>query len=213
MSWTTKQKKKSKIWMTEHVNDTYVQLAQKEGWRSRAVFKLKEIDEKDHLLKPGMTVLDLGATPGSWCQYAVKRIQPGGRMIALDLLKMEPLVGVDFIQGDFRDDAVLDQLKSALAGRQVDLVLSDMAPNMTGIAATDNAQMMLLAELTLDFSRQYLKPGGALLTKVFQGAGFMELRKAMQESFGMLATRKPAASRDRSAELYLLGKQKKTSCS
>jgi 23S rRNA (uridine2552-2'-O)-methyltransferase len=209
MSWTTKQKKKSKMWMTEHVNDTYVQLAQKEGWRSRAVFKLKEIDEKDHLLKPGMTVVDLGATPGSWCQYAVKRIQPGGRMIALDLLKMEPLLGVDFIQGDFREDAVLDQLKSALAGRQVDLVLSDMAPNMTGITDTDNAQMMLLAELTLDFSRQYLKPGGALLTKVFQGAGFMELRKALQENFGTLATRKPAASRDRSAELYLLAKQKK----
>jgi len=210
MSWTTKQKKKSKMWMTEHVNDTYVQLAQKEGWRSRAVFKLKEIDEKDHLLKPGMTVVDLGATPGSWCQYAVKRIQPGGCMIALDLLKMEPLVGVDFIQGDFREDAVLDQLKSALAGRQVDLVLSDMAPNMTGITDTDNAQMMLLAELTLEFARQHLKPGGALLTKVFQGAGFMELRKALQESFGTLATRKPAASRDRSAELYLLAKQKKT---
>jgi 23S rRNA (uridine2552-2'-O)-methyltransferase len=209
MSWTTKQKKKSKMWMTEHVNDTYVQLAQKEGWRSRAVFKLKEIDEKDHLLKPGMTVVDLGATPGSWCQYAVKRIQPGGRMIALDMLKMEPLVGVDFIQGDFREDAVLEQLKSALAGRQVDLVLSDMAPNMTGITDTDNAQMMLLAELTLDFARVYLKPGGALLTKVFQGAGFMELRKALQESFGALATRKPAASRDRSAELYLLAKQKK----
>lgn len=195
--------------MQAHVNDTYVQLAKKEGWRSRAVFKLKEIDEKDHLLKPGMTVVDLGATPGSWCQYAVKRIQPGGCLIALDLLPMEPLPGVDFIQGDFREDIVLERIKSALAGRQVDLVLSDMAPNMTGIGATDNAQVMYLAELTLDFARQNLKPGGDLLVKVFQGVGFMELRKEMQSSFATLASRKPAASRDRSAELYLLGKQKK----
>jgi 23S rRNA (uridine2552-2'-O)-methyltransferase len=209
VSWTTKQKKKSKAWMHEHVNDPYVQQAQKEGWRSRAVFKLKEIDEKDHLLKPGMTVVDLGATPGSWCQYAVKRIQPGGRLIGLDLLEMEPLAGVDFIQGDFREQEVLEKLEAALAGRPVDLVLSDMAPNMTGIAATDSAQVMYLAELTLDFARAHLKPGGALLVKVFQGAGFMELRQAMQESFASLATRKPAASRDRSAELYLLAKQKR----
>jgi len=209
MSWTTKQKKKSKMWMTDHVNDPYVQQAQKEGWRSRAVFKLKEIDEKDHLLKTGMTVVDLGATPGSWCQYAVKRIQPGGRLVALDLLEMDPLNNVDFIQGDFREDAVLEQLKSALAGRQVDLVLSDMAPNMTGIASTDSTQVLFLAELTLEFARQHLKPGGAMLVKVFQGAGFMELRKEIQTVFATLATRKPAASRDRSAELYLLGKQKK----
>ncbi|MBA3034505.1 MAG: 23S rRNA methyltransferase [Gammaproteobacteria bacterium] len=195
--------------MQQHVNDPYVQQAKKEGWRSRAVFKLQEIDEKDHLLKPGMTVVDLGATPGSWSQYAVKRIQPGGRMIALDLLEMDPLAGVDFIQGDFREESVLEQLKSALAGRQVDLVLSDMAPNMTGIAATDGAQVMLLAELTLDFARDHLKPGGALLVKVFQGAGFMELRKALREGFATLTTRKPAASKDRSAELYLLAKQKK----
>jgi 23S rRNA (uridine2552-2'-O)-methyltransferase len=209
VSWTTKQKKKSKAWMHEHVNDPYVQQAQKEGWRSRAVFKLKEIDEKDHLLKPGMTVVDLGATPGSWCQYAVRRIQPGGRLIGLDLLEMDPLAGVDFIQGDFREQEVLEKLEAALAGRPVDLVLSDMAPNMTGIAATDSVQVMYLAELTLDFARAHLKPGGALLVKVFQGAGFMELRQAMQESFASLATRKPAASRDRSAELYLLAKQKR----
>lgn len=209
MSWTTKQKKKSKQWMQEHVNDPYVQQAQKEGWRARAVFKLKEIDEKDHLLKPGMTVVDLGATPGSWCQYAAKRIQPGGCLIALDLLEMAPVPGVEFIQGDFREDAVLDQLKSVLAGRRVDLVLSDMAPNMTGIAATDNAQVMYLAELTLDFARENLKPGGDLLVKVFQGAGFMELRRAMQAEFESLATRKPAASRDRSAELYLLARKKR----
>lgn len=209
MSWTTKQKKKSKQWMQEHVNDPYVQQAQKEGWRARAVFKLKEIDGKDHLLKPGMTVVDLGATPGSWCQYAVKRIQPGGRLIALDLLDFEPINGVEFIQGDFRADEVLEKLKSALAGRQVDLVLSDMAPNMTGIAATDSAQVIYLAELTLDFSRQHLKPGGDLLVKVFQGAGFMELRQEMQAVFTTLATRKPAASRDRSAELYLLARKKR----
>lgn len=209
MSWTTKQKKKSKTWMHEHVNDPYVQRAQKEGWRSRAVFKLKEIDEKDRLLKPGMTVVDLGATPGSWCQYAVKRIHPGGRLIALDLLDFEPMAGVEFIQGDFREDAVLETLKSVLAGRRVDLVLSDMAPNMTGIAATDSAQVMYLAELTLDFARENLKPGGDLLVKVFQGAGFMELRQAMQAEFESLATRKPAASRDRSAELYLLARKKR----
>lgn len=209
MSWTTKQKKKSKAWMQQHVNDPYVQQAQKEGWRSRAVFKLKEIDEKDRLLKPGMTVVDLGATPGSWCQYVIKRIQPGGRLIALDLLDFEPIAGVEFIQGDFRDAAVLARLESALAGRQVDLVLSDMAPNMTGIAATDSAQVMVLAELTLDFAKQHLKPGGDLLVKVFQGAGFMELRREMQAVFETLATRKPAASRDRSAELYLLARKKR----
>lgn len=209
MSWSTRQKKKSKAWMHEHVNDPYVQQAQKEGWRSRAVFKLKEIDEKDHLLKPGMTVVDLGATPGSWCQYVVKRIQPGGRLFALDLLPFEPLAGVEFIQGDFREDAVLERLKSALAGRQVDLVLSDMAPNMTGIAATDSAQVLHLAELTLDFAREQLKPGGDLLVKVFQGAGFMELRKAIEAQFGALATRKPAASRGRSAELYLLARKRR----
>lgn len=209
MSWTTKQKKKSKAWLREHVNDPYVQQARKEGWRSRAVFKLKEIDEKDKLLKPGMTVVDLGATPGSWCQYVVKRIQPGGRLVALDLLEFEPIPGVEFIQGDFRDEGVLTRLESALAGRPVDLVLSDMAPNMTGIAATDSAQVMVLAELTLEFAKRHLKPGGDLLVKVFQGAGFMELRQAMQAEFASLATRKPAASRDRSAELYLLARKKR----
>lgn len=211
MSWTTKQKKKSKAWLHEHVNDPFVQRAKKEGWRSRAVFKLQEIDEKDKLLKPGMTVVDLGAAPGSWCQYAVKRIQPGGRLIALDVLEFAPLTGVEFIQGDFRDAAVLERLESALAGRQVDLVLSDMAPNITGIAATDSAQVLELAELTLDFARQHLKPGGDMLVKVFQGAGFMELRQAIQAQFASLLTRKPAASRDRSAELYLLARKKRLS--
>jgi len=211
MTWTTKQKKKSKAWMREHVADPFVQMAKKEGWRSRAVFKLKEIDEKDKLFKPGMTVVDLGAAPGSWCQYAVKRIQPGGRLIALDLLDFAPLPGVEFIHGDFREEAVVMQLEASLAGRPVDLVLSDMAPNMTGIAATDSAQVMHLAELTLDFARRHLKPGGDLLVKVFQGAGFIELRRAIEASFASVATRKPAASRDRSAELYLLARRKRLS--
>lgn len=211
MSWTTKQKKKSKAWLHEHVNDPYVQRAKKEGWRSRAVFKLKEIDEKDQLLKPGMTVVDLGAAPGSWCQYAIRRIQPAGRLIALDLLEFAPIPGVEVIQGDFRDPAVLERLESALAGRQVDLVLSDMAPNLTGIAATDSALVLELAELTLDFARQHLKPGGDMLVKVFQGAGFMAFRQAIQAQFATLLTRKPAASRDRSAELYLLARKKRLS--
>ncbi len=210
MVWTPKRKKKSRAWMRDHVNDPYVQQARKEGWRSRAVFKLREIDEKDRLLRPGMMVVDLGAAPGGWSQYAVRRIQPGGRLIALDLLDFEPLPGVDFVRGDFRDDAVLARIESLLAGRQADLVLSDMAPNMTGVTATDSAQAMLLAELTLEFAREYLKPGGDLLVKVFQGCGFMELRRAMQAAFETLSTRKPAASRDRSAELYLLARRRRT---
>ena len=195
--------------MHEHVNDPFVQRANKEGWRSRAVFKLIEIDEKDRLLKPGMTVVDLGAAPGSWCQYAAKRIQPGGRLIALDLLEMTSMGGVEFIQGDFRDEAVLHRLEEALAGRLVDLVLSDMAPNLSGIADSDQARMMHLAELTIDFARSHLKPGGDLLVKVFQGSGFMELRKAMTEMFESLNVRKPDASRDRSAEVYLLARRKR----
>ena len=195
--------------MHEHVNDPYVQRAKKEGWRSRAVFKLSEIDDKDKLLRPGMTVVDLGATPGSWCQYAVKHIQPGGRLVALDLLEMEPMAGVEFIQGDFREEEVLHRLEAALGGRPVDLVLSDMAPNMSGVAVADNARVMHLAELTLDFCRSHLKPGGDMLVKVFQGAGFMELRQAVKVLFDTLQVRKPAASRDRSAETYLLARKKR----
>lgn len=195
--------------MHEHVNDPYVQRAQAEGWRSRAVFKLIEIDEKDRLLKPGLTVVDLGAAPGSWCQYVARRVQPGGKVVALDLLEMTPLAGVDFIQGDFREDETLVRLEEALAGRKVDLVLSDMAPNISGIAVSDDARAMYLAELTLDFARQHLKPGGDLLVKTFQGSGFMALRQAMQDGFKVLQSRKPAASRDRSAETYLLARGKK----
>lgn len=195
--------------MNQHVHDPYVLRAKAEGWRSRAVFKLMEIDEKDKLLKPGMTVVDLGASPGSWCEYAVRRIQPGGRLIALDLLPMDPIPGVHFIQGDFREEEVFRQLVAALDGRQVDLVISDMAPNLTGIAVSDQAGMMHLAELALDFAQQHLKPGGSMLAKVFQGASYMELRKAVMNCFGELLVRKPAASRDRSAEVYLLARQRK----
>ncbi len=209
MTVRSKRSKKSSHYMNQHVHDPYVLRAKTEGWRSRAVFKLMEIDEKDRLLKPGMTVVDLGATPGSWSEYAVRRIQPGGRLIALDLLPMDPIPGVEFIQGDFREDVVFHQLVDTLAGRQVDLVISDMAPNLTGIAISDQAGVMHLAELTLDFVQQHLKPGGSLLTKVFQGAGYMELRKAMMNCFGELLVRKPAASRDRSAEVYLLARQRK----
>ena len=206
---SNKKNKTNKAWITEHVNDAYVQRARAEGWRSRAAFKLTEVDDKDKLLKPGMTVVDLGSAPGSWSQVAARRVAPGGRLIALDLLPMEPLHGVHFIQGDFRDDEVLQALTTALEGRQVDLVLSDMAPNMSGIAVVDQARVMLLAELTLEFCAQHLKPGGDMLVKVFQGDGFMELRKAMQEQFRTLQMRKPAASRNRSAEIYLLARGKK----
>ncbi len=206
---SNKKNKTNKAWITEHVNDAYVQRARAEGWRSRAAFKLTEVDDKDKLLKPGMTVVDLGSAPGSWSQVAARRVAPGGRLIALDLLPMEPLHGVHFIQGDFREDEVLQALTTALEGRQVDLVLSDMAPNMSGIAVVDQARVMLLAELTLEFCAQHLKPGGDMLVKVFQGDGFMELRKAMQEQFRTLQMRKPAASRNRSAEIYLLARGKK----
>ena len=195
--------------MNQHVHAPYVIKAKHEGWRSRAVFKLIEIDEKDRLFKPGMTVVDLGCTPGSWSEYVVKRIQPGGRLIGLDLLPMDPIPGVTFIQGDFREDEPLAQLVTALDGRQVDLVISDMAPNMTGIAATDQAGIMYLAELTLEFAKNHLKTGGTLLTKVFQGSSYMELRKEIMSRFEELHVRKPAASRDRSAETYLLARCKR----
>lgn len=205
----TKKHRSNKGWMQEHVNDHYVQKANAEGWRSRAVFKLSEIDAKDKLFKPGMTVVDLGAAPGSWCQYAAKHIQPGGRLIALDLLEMDPVPGVVFIQGDFREEAVLNELETKLEGRQVDLVLSDMAPNMSGIASADQARAVYLAELALEFSRQHLRPGGDMLVKVFQGSGFNELRDAVKQSFEVIHMRKPAASRDRSPEVFLLARKKR----
>lgn len=192
--------------MREHVNDPYVQLAKKEGWRSRAAFKLMEIDDKDRLLRRGEVVVDLGATPGGWSQVAAKRVGEGGKVIALDLLEMEPIHGVDFIQGDFREDDILQRLEDKLAGRQVGLVLSDMAPNMSGVPLVDQARVMHLAELGLEFCRAHLKPEGAFLVKVFQGSDYEAFLKSMRETFAAVAVRKPQASRDRSAELYLLGR-------
>lgn len=190
--------------MREHVNDPYVQLAKKEGWRSRAAFKLMEIDDKDRLLKPGEVVVDLGATPGGWSQVAAKRVGARGMVVALDLLEMEPIHGVDFIQGDFREGVVLHQLESRLENRKIGLVLSDMAPNMSGVPLVDQARVMHLAELGLEFSRAHLKPEGAFLVKVFQGTDYETFLKSAREAFKTVAVRKPQASRDRSAELYLL---------
>jgi len=193
----------------EHVTDTYVQRAKSEGWRSRAAFKLMELDDDNKLLRPGMTVVDLGSTPGSWSQVASRRILPGGWLIALDILPMDSLHGVEFIQGDFREDEVLHLLEEKLAGRQVDLVLSDMAPNMSGIGLVDQSRVMLLAELTLEFCEKNLKPGGDMLVKVFQGSGFMELRAAVLEMFSTVQVKKPSASRGRSAENFLLARGKR----
>lgn len=192
--------------MREHVNDPYVQLAKKEGWRSRAAFKLMEMDDKDRLLKAGEVVVDLGAAPGGWSQVAAKRVGEGGKVIALDLLEMQPIHAVDFIQGDFREETVLQELENRLAGRRVGVVLSDMAPNMSGVPLVDQARVMHLAELGLDFARMHLKPEGAFLVKVFQGSEYESFVQAMREAFKIVAVRKPQASRDRSPELYLLGR-------
>lgn len=201
-----KRTRTSNAWLREHVNDPYVQRARAEGYRSRASFKLMEIDDRDHLIRADEVVVDLGATPGGWSQVAAKRMQGRGRVIALDLLEMDPLSGVDFIQGDFREDDVLAQLEKKLAGAKVGLVLSDMAPNMSGILLSDQARVMHLAELGLEFSRNWLKPDGAFLVKVFQGYGFEDFVLEMRRVFKAVSSRKPDASRDRSAEVYLLGK-------
>jgi len=200
-----KRSKTSKQWMMEHVTDPYVQRAQKEGYRSRAAYKLLEINEKDRLLKPGSVVVDLGATPGGWSQVAAAK---GCQVIALDLLPLQPLPGVEFIQGDFREEAVLAQLEEKLGGKPVALVISDMAPNVSGISVSDQARAMHLAELALDFASNHLQPGGAFLVKVFQGVGFEDFIRLMRSRFGKVVTRKPKASRDRSSEQYLLGLEK-----
>jgi len=201
-----KRTRTSNAWLREHVNDPYVQRAKAEGYRSRASFKLMEIDDRDHLIRSGEVVVDLGATPGGWSQVAAKRMKAKGRVIALDLLEMDPLHGVDFIQGDFREESVLKKLETMLAGEKVGLVLSDMAPNMSGILLSDQARVMHLAELGLEFSRNWLKPEGAFLVKVFQGYGFDDFVREMRQIFRTVSYRKPDASRDRSAEVYLLGK-------
>lgn len=200
-----KRTKTSKAWMNEHVNDPYVLRAKQEGYRSRAAYKLLEIAERDHLLRPGMSVVDLGATPGGWSQVVAQKQAGQGLTIALDLLEMAPLPGVTFIQGDFREDAVLNALIETLRGRAVDLVISDMAPNISGIGLVDQARAMHLAELALEFAEQHLKPGGNFLVKVFQGEGFDEYVRTMRRAFKQVVTRKPKASRDRTSETYLLG--------
>mgnify|MGYP000300035309 FL=1 len=204
-----KPSKTSKAWMQEHLNDEFVKRAQKEGYRARAAYKLLEIDDKDKLIKPGMTVVDLGSTPGSWSQVAVQRIKGQGRVIALDLLDMHPIPGVYFICGDFREEEVLKQLESSLNGKPVDLVIADMAPNMSGLKDVDQAGAAYLTELALDFCQHWLKPGGNFLVKVFIGSGFDEIVKQMRGQFEKVVTRKPKASRDRSSEVYLLGLHRK----
>ncbi len=208
-----KRSKTSKAWMQEHLNDAFVKQAQKDGYRARAAYKLIEIDDKDHLIKPGMVVVDLGSTPGSWSQVAVQRLKGQGKVIALDILPMVGIAGVDFIQGDFREDLVLAELEDKLNGQPIDLVISDMAPNLSGIASVDQANAAYLTELAVDFSLKWLKPNGNFLVKVFIGSGFEEIVQLMRESFEKVVTRKPKASRDRSSEVYLLGLKRKQSFS
>ncbi len=218
MKVQTKSKKVNKAWLHDHLTDPYVRLAQKEGYRARAAFKLKEIDETLHLIRPGQLVVDLGATPGAWSQYLRRKFAPrdagtggaavgelNGTIIALDLLDFEPIEGVHFIQGDFREDAVLAELEARVAGRPVDVVVSDMAPNLSGIESTDSARIGLLVELAVEFSVRHLKPEGALVCKVFHGSGYSELVKLFKDTFRVVKPLKPKASRDKSAETFLVG--------
>ncbi|MCZ6559624.1 MAG: 23S rRNA (uridine(2552)-2'-O)-methyltransferase RlmE [Gammaproteobacteria bacterium] len=199
-----KRSKSSSRWMQEHLKDEYVLRAQKEGWRSRAVYKLMEIQEKEKLLRPGMTVIDLGAAPGGWSQYATSLLDGRGSILALDLLAMDSLPEVEFIQGDFTEQAVLEQLLERLGERKADLVMSDMAPNMSGMNAVDQPRAIYLAELTLDLAQKVLKPGGFMLVKLFHGQGFDEYVATVKKGFGRVKVRKPKASRPRSRETYLL---------
>jgi 23S rRNA (uridine2552-2'-O)-methyltransferase len=198
-----KPSRTSKAWMREHLSDPYVKQAKAQGYRSRAAFKLEEINERDHLIRPGSLLVDLGATPGGWSQVAVRQ---GAQVIALDILEMDPIAGVTFIQGDFTTDETLHALAEAVNNRLVDLVISDMAPNMSGVASSDQARSMYLCELALEFAQAHLKPNGQFLVKVFQGEGFQEYLKALRETFEQVLNRKPKASRDRSSEVYLLCK-------
>ena len=213
MKIQTKSKKVNKSWLNDHVNDTYVKLAQKEGYRARAAYKLKEIDETLKLVKPGQVVVDLGCAPGAWSQYLRRRMAPGGAavgelkgtIIGLDLLPMEPIEGVQYIQGDFREAGVLAQLEALLQGRQADLVVSDMAPNLSGVASVDAARVEELIELAIDFCQHHLKPTGALVAKVFHGSGYNELVHRFRAHFLTVKPLKPKASRDRSSETFLVG--------
>ena len=218
MKIDSKSKKINKAWLNDHVNDPYVRLAQKEGYRSRAAYKLKEIDEELRLIKPGQVVVDLGASPGAWSQYLRRKFAPkqagtggaavgelNGTIIALDLLEFEPVEGVHFIQGDFREESVLHQLEAALDGKPVDVVVSDMAPNLSGIEITDAARIEHLIELALDFSQNHLKPQGALVAKVFHGSGYSQLVQLFKDQFRVVKAIKPKSSRDKSSETFLLG--------
>jgi len=194
--------------MDRHLKDSYVQQAQKEGYRSRAAFKLLEIQEKDKLFKPGMRVVDLGAAPGGWVQVVSRLIGEDGTLVAMDILPMDPFEDVVFIQGDFREQEVYDQLLEVLGGEPVDVVISDIAPNLSGVRSADQARAMYLSELVLDFSKQVLRPGGDMLVKVFQGEGMDQYRKDVQQAFAKLLTRKPDSSRSESREFYILGKNR-----
>jgi 23S rRNA (uridine2552-2'-O)-methyltransferase len=214
----SKSRKLNKAWLHDHLNDTYVKLAQKEGYRARAAYKLKEIDEELHLLKPGQTVVDLGAAPGAWSQYIRRKFAPRGAgsggaasgdlhgsIIALDLLDFEPIDGVTFLRGDFHDQAVLQRLEAVLAGRPVDVVLSDLAPNLSGIPSSDSARVTHLVELAVDFAQHHLVPTGVLVCKVFHGSGHSQLVELFKRTFRIVKPIKPKASRDRSAETFLVG--------
>jgi 23S rRNA (uridine2552-2'-O)-methyltransferase len=213
MKVNTKSKKVNKAWLNDHVNDPYVKLAQREGYRARAAYKLKEIDEALGLIRPGQVVVDLGAVPGAWSQYLRRRFAPqgaavgalDGTIIALDVLPLEPIEGVHFIQGDFRDEAVVAQLDAALGGRRVDVVVSDMAPNLSGIESADAARIAHLVELAVDFAQRHLQPGGALVAKVFHGSGYSQLVELFKRTFRTVKPIKPKASRDRSSETFIVG--------
>lgn len=213
MSAKSKKKKASRAWLQDHLNDPYVKRAQKDGYRARAAYKLQEIDEALGLVKPGQRVVDLGAAPGAWSQYLRRRFAPegaasgalDGTIVALDLLEFEPIEGVTFLQGDFRDDAVLARLDEVLGGQPVDLVLSDMAPNLSGIPASDAARMAHLVELAVDFAGRHLKPDGALICKVFHGSGYSQLVELLKRHFRTVKPVKPKASRDKSSETFLVG--------
>ena len=213
MKVKTQSKKVNKAWLNDHVRDPYVKLAQKEGYRARAAYKLKEIDEQLDLVRPGQTVVDLGSTPGAWSQYLRRRLSEGstagavaGRIIALDILPMQPVDGVLFLQGDFREPGVLEQLEQALQGRQADVVVSDMAPNLSGISGTDAARIEHLVELAVDFSCRHMKPEGALVVKLFHGGAHAPILQLFKQTFTLVKQIKPKASRDKSAEVFLVGR-------
>ena len=206
MGQKAKRTKSGSAWMHEHVTDPYVKKAQQDGYRSRAAYKLLEIDKRDHVLRAGMTVVDLGAAPGSWCQVAVQKLKKQGRVLAIDLLPVAPMPGVESLEGDFTEPSALGWLEDKLKSGRVDLVFSDMAPNISGVMLRDQARHYELCELALDFATSWLKPDGAFLVKVFQGVGFEDFRTQMRQAFRQVHIRKPDSSRDRSTEVYLLGR-------